>query len=277
MLASQREVTGLQQQQALAELAEKEMGYILNDLGSIATQAALIAGFVYSSIAGDDNLRGRNKHNIFQDTMLVGSVAVCIVLNLITVTSSTFVTMSGPYRALTGNEEVLWGTLRALRRERARSIKMYWYGLGSFFLSLACSVYFGPWNRMSRYVMIFVTFLGGIATAKNKRRIDTDFGGVEGEVVVSTSALHTPPERRNTVVFIGNPNQDCPRCGAGLVAGEPYCARCGCHVLKTCDKCGTGMPAAASFCSRCGSSSSKAPPPALEEEEGSGTRGPLGS
>lgn len=45
MLATQLQVTELQQQQALADLAEKEINYILNDLGSISTQAALIGWF----------------------------------------------------------------------------------------------------------------------------------------------------------------------------------------------------------------------------------------
>lgn len=143
MLASQRDVGERQRDQMLADLAEKEMAYILSDLANIGTQAALIAGFVYSSVADPDADEGGppNSH-VVEGLLLVTINTAAVVTNLVVVTTSTFVATSGPYEALTGDEATLWRTLRVLQRERSRVMTWYWLGLFSFFLSLATTVYF---------------------------------------------------------------------------------------------------------------------------------------
>ena len=132
------------------------MGYILQDLSNIATQAALVAGFVYSSVAEssattDDRI----------GEAIVGATNSCtIVVNLVAVTTSTFVMTSGPYQALTGDEQTLWRTLRSLQRERRRVIAWYWGGLTSFFFSLIFSVVYGEWNYAARTATVSVAVFG---------------------------------------------------------------------------------------------------------------------
>ena len=175
MLASQLDLREVQRNQSLAELAEKEMGYILSDLSNIATQAALIAGFVYSSVADpaprDDADTLREK---IGETSLVTVNACTVIINLIVVTNVTFIMTSGPYKALTGGEETLWRTLRSLKRERQHILNWFWLGLASFFLSLIASVYFGTLNGYSTIMTIVVSGLGLVIILKNRRRIAAD-------------------------------------------------------------------------------------------------------
>ena len=70
MLASQLDLREAQQNQHLGELAEKEMGYILADLANVGTQAALFAGFVYSSVADPDETTP-SGNSIVEDCLLV--------------------------------------------------------------------------------------------------------------------------------------------------------------------------------------------------------------
>ena len=51
MFAAERDVVATRVQAWAASLAEKEINYIREDMSSISTQSALIAGFIYSSLA----------------------------------------------------------------------------------------------------------------------------------------------------------------------------------------------------------------------------------
>lgn len=268
MLASQLDLREAQQNQHLGELAEKEMGYILADLANVGTQAALFAGFVYSSVADPDETTP-SGNSVVEDCLLVTITTATIVINLIVVTTSTFVATSGPYEALTGDDKALFRTLRLLQRERRSTMRWYWLGLLAFFLSLAVSVWFGPRKRASRVVMVGVSAAGLLVIRANQVRISRD---LTGEARATCWLGLTPPSRPspgvgrrnedeapdadaasapsgNTVV-LSSETAECPTCAAPLSGS--YCGRCGCRVVIQCGTCKATLPPDAPVCLRCG-------------------------
>ncbi|KAK7233814.1 hypothetical protein SO694_00100027 [Aureococcus anophagefferens] len=264
MLASQRDVGERQRDQMLASLAEKEMAYILSDLANIGTQAALIAGFVYSSVADPDADEGGppNSH-VVEGLLLVTINTAAVVTNLVVVTTSTFVATSGPYEALTGDEATLWRTLRVLQRERSRVMTWYWLGLFSFFLSLATTVYFSRRNNYSRGAMIGVSLLGLFVIRRNQLRIARDLAGAPadapGSCLGAWAAALSPPARARaegddadtTLVVVSGFTSECPRCASPL-DGASTCGRCGSRVVVQCRVCKSEMAPDATLCLRCG-------------------------
>jgi len=264
MLASQRDVGERQRDQMLADLAEKEMAYILSDLANIGTQAALIAGFVYSSVADPDADEGGppNSH-VVEGLLLVTINTAAVVTNLVVVTTSTFVATSGPYEALTGDEATLWRTLRVLQRERSRVMTWYWLGLFSFFLSLATTVYFSRRNNYSRGAMIGVSLIGLFVIRRNQLRIARDLAGepadAPGSCLGTWAAALAPPARARaesddadtTLVVVSGFTSECPRCASPL-DGASTCGRCGSRVVVQCRVCKSEMAPDATLCLRCG-------------------------
>ncbi|MBM3149070.1 MAG: zinc ribbon domain-containing protein [Chloroflexi bacterium] len=58
----------------------------------------------------------------------------------------------------------------------------------------------------------------------------------------------------------------CLRCGAPLMAGQPFCANCGLPVQRSCPRCRAFLSPQATFCTNCGLALVPgAPPPGRQQ------------
>jgi len=171
MLAADREVLAAYRVRETADLLEKEIGYLQTELGTIATQAALLAGFIFgaltmqgSTVSGNPYFAGGgstyqnnpgvsqgfwNEKMMFGDNtkyqmdfnLCLSEVIFTLVLggslvsNLLCVFSATFIMMWGPRRALMAQERDMEDILIRIRLERRKSLKHFLTGVFTFLLS----------------------------------------------------------------------------------------------------------------------------------------------
>ncbi|KAH8060877.1 hypothetical protein JL720_13466 [Aureococcus anophagefferens] len=252
MLASQRDVGERQRDQMLASLAEKEMAYILSDLANIGTQAALIAGFVYSSVADPDADEGGppNSH-VVEGLLLVTINTAAVVTNLVVVTTSTFVATSGALRGPDGRRgDALAHAARAPAGAEPRHDLVLARPVLFFFEPrddglLLAAEQLQP-RRDDRRLLV-----GLFVIRRNQLRIARDLAGAPadapGSCLGAWAAALSPPALRaegddadTTLVVVSGFTSECPRCASPL-DGASTCGRCGSRVVVQCRVCKSEM------------------------------------
>jgi len=135
-----REVSLLQKEltQQRAHIYEKEINYIYRELSTISASASILGGFVYNSI----NLQGAAQQKDAPAGVLhcVAS-AITLVLNILAVVSSTFLSVWGPNVALRGSDSAMRSAVLTLRRERRFTLELFVGGIFFFFLSTASTAW----------------------------------------------------------------------------------------------------------------------------------------
>ena len=175
MLAADREVLAAYRVQQTADLLEKEIGYVQTELGTIATQASLLAGFIFgaltmqgSTMSGNPLIGGggstyqgnpgvsqglwNKKHQgvpgaedptqytmsanlAFSEVLFTLILSTSLISNLLCVFSSTFIMMWGPRRALMAEESDMETILINIRLKRRKALQHFLVGVFSFIAS----------------------------------------------------------------------------------------------------------------------------------------------
>ena len=175
MLAADREVLAAYRVQQTADLLEKEIGYVQTELGTIATQASLLAGFIFgaltmqgSTMSGNpllgaggstyqnnpgvsqgfwnskvQGIKGQLDPNDYSmgpllaisEILFTLILSTSLISNLLCVFCSTFIMMWGPRRALMADEADMEEILINIRLKRRKAIQHFLLGVFSFIAS----------------------------------------------------------------------------------------------------------------------------------------------
>ncbi len=118
-----------------------EMQNIDRYLGTVGTQAALIAGFSIAVLMGDELIRISNGDNIHMvsQALLYSFAMLTLCFQFYCVLCSTLVSVLGPTYALNGPKGSMHSAVRAMKEERTTILYSFGSGVGCFGCTMICT------------------------------------------------------------------------------------------------------------------------------------------
>jgi len=140
-----RDVSLLQKEltQQRAQIYEKEIEYLYRELSTVSASASVLGGFVYNSL----NLQGQHALPGAAPLLHCTSAALALLLSILAVVLSTFLSVLGTNMALRGDDDGMRRAVVLLRQERRLVLELFVGGTLFFFVSCICSAW-QYWDRI---------------------------------------------------------------------------------------------------------------------------------
>lgn len=137
MLAADKQALTYQLKQQSLQVRQKELDFFLSNFGTVAGQAAMLAGFSFTGFT--INFNDMEGMSALDNPILRASFYVVSSMSLgfflLTVSNCALCTIYGPNLALRGPDGSMDRAVRILQRERTRTFAFFGVGLVCFHVS----------------------------------------------------------------------------------------------------------------------------------------------
>jgi hypothetical protein len=193
MIAADTHLMEASVRQRQLAIKEKEIGHYTNSFNTIATQAAVLAGFSFGALCKDEWGVNGSEFEVspFHRFVFVNACTASVSCNLAAVVISTFCGILGPRLALLGPPGATNSACNSLRREHDWACSSHIAGL-AFFLVSMMDIGFFAFSLFDASAMFFQVSLAIIGICLALRRITTEFYFDE----LHTASLFTDSEQR---------------------------------------------------------------------------------
>ena len=186
MLNAEKDVLSSALYKARNEIKRLDLDNLYSFLSSLATQAALLAGFAFGALQPYDT-----DNDSFWNVCLQLFVIVTLGAEMYVVCNGMLVTVLGPTLALNGPKGSMERAVYLMRRERGTIFNMFGIGLLGFFGMIIClSAIYMPIGIAAVCMVISAGF--AVLTITVSRRILIDFKFEEHSEVIDTVVTDVP-------------------------------------------------------------------------------------